>query len=173
MAKLTVSFVLWFIFSSQRIHVAQGKEKVKHLCPLMLSSQNLPEDWFYFRNYRISVCFTRFRVLILFRMLQSHVSFCLWLQTLLANVMQWQAQSLETTIVPRGALLLSLPLKCVHNTTVDRKQKDDQIWVILRTLVTQLPISTKSIIPYVCVHTYIYMYVCIYIYSYMYVCVCD
>lgn len=44
--------------------------------------------------------------------------------TLLANVRVRQARSLVTTIVPSGPVVLSLPLKCVHYTVVDNKQKD-------------------------------------------------
>lgn len=54
----------------------------------------------------------------------SPVWFCLQELTLLANVRLWQARSLVTTMVPRGPLALSLPLKCVHYTVVDNKQKD-------------------------------------------------
>lgn len=43
----------------------------------------------------------------------------------------WQAQSLVTTILPLGASVLSLPLKCVDYTAVDSEQKEDQISVIL------------------------------------------
>lgn len=55
---------------------------------------------------------------------ESPVWLCLQELTVLANVRLWQARSLVTTIVPRGPLALSLPLKCVLYTVVDNKQKD-------------------------------------------------
>lgn len=71
-------------------------------------------------------CIRSFSCVLLDR--TEHFANCVWFflleLTLLANVRLWQARSLETTIVPSGPLVLSVPLNCVHYTVLDNKQKD-------------------------------------------------
>lgn len=63
-------------------------------------------------------------------MLHNHIWFLLCVQILLVNVTVWQAQSLVTTVVPWGLLVLSLSLKCVDSPVVDSKQKGGWIFEV-------------------------------------------